>query len=204
MKSGGVRRCLALVAGALLLATGCGLTRGAARMPMPAAPRRAPAATPAGDLTRPVSLQTIRRFNPRLTGAGYSMVGTLPDVTGGKGPTTGGRTGTDTGRAPAGVGIWGKADVPNVQLLVQGSVVVGVRGLFAAGVAANLAFLGTFKYANFAGSTVAALAGMQHSPWLLTLFVPIGISFHTFQSISYLVDVYRGRIPKSVRRRRPT
>ena len=70
----------------------------------------------------------------------------------------------------------------------------GGRALLAAGVAANLAFLGTFKYANFAGSTVAALAGMHHSPWLLALFVPIGISFHTFQSISYLVDVYRGRI----------
>ena len=68
------------------------------------------------------------------------------------------------------------------------------RALLAAGVAANLAFLGTFKYANFAGSTVAALAGMHHSPWLLRLFVPIGISFHTFQSIAYLVDVYRGRI----------
>jgi alginate O-acetyltransferase complex protein AlgI len=68
------------------------------------------------------------------------------------------------------------------------------RAFLAAGVAANLAFLGTFKYANFAGSTVAALGGMHQSPWLLTLFVPIGISFHTFQSISYLVDVYRGRI----------
>ncbi len=69
------------------------------------------------------------------------------------------------------------------------------RALLTAGVAANLAFLGTFKYANFAGSTVAALAGMHQSPWLFKLFVPIGISFHTFQSIAYLVDVYRGRIP---------
>jgi alginate O-acetyltransferase complex protein AlgI len=68
------------------------------------------------------------------------------------------------------------------------------RLLLALGVAANLAFLGTFKYANFASSTVAALIGMHENPWLVNLFVPIGISFHTFQSISYLVDVYRGRM----------
>jgi alginate O-acetyltransferase complex protein AlgI len=68
------------------------------------------------------------------------------------------------------------------------------RPLLIAGVAANLAFLGAFKYANFAGATVVALAGMHSNPWFFALFVPIGISFHTFQSIAYLVDVYRGRI----------
>jgi alginate O-acetyltransferase complex protein AlgI len=68
------------------------------------------------------------------------------------------------------------------------------RLLLALGVAANLAFLGTFKYANFASSTVSALLGMHENPWLVNLFVPIGISFHTFQSISYLVDVYRGKM----------
>ncbi|MBV8198551.1 MAG: MBOAT family protein [Candidatus Eremiobacteraeota bacterium] len=68
------------------------------------------------------------------------------------------------------------------------------RLLLALGIAANLAFLGTFKYANFASSTVAALIGMHQNPWLVNLFVPIGISFHTFQSISYLVDVHRGRL----------
>ncbi|MEO6835598.1 MAG: MBOAT family protein, partial [Candidatus Tumulicola sp.] len=63
-----------------------------------------------------------------------------------------------------------------------------------AGVAANLVFLGTFKYANLASGTIAALVGMHENPWLVSLIVPIGISFHTFQSISYLVDVYRGKI----------
>ncbi|HEY2475053.1 MAG TPA: MBOAT family protein [Candidatus Cybelea sp.] len=66
--------------------------------------------------------------------------------------------------------------------------------LLALGVAANLAFLGSFKYTNFASGTVAALIGLHGNPWLVSLFVPIGISFHTFQSISYLVDVYRGRM----------
>ncbi|MBV8172132.1 MAG: MBOAT family protein, partial [Candidatus Eremiobacteraeota bacterium] len=68
------------------------------------------------------------------------------------------------------------------------------RVLLGIGIAANLAFLGSFKYANFASGTTAALLRMHENPWLVNLFVPIGISFHTFQSISYLVDVYRGRI----------
>jgi alginate O-acetyltransferase complex protein AlgI len=68
-----------------------------------------------------------------------------------------------------------------------------IRLLLGLGVTANLAFLASFKYANFASGTVAALVGMHQNPWLVNLFVPIGISFHTFQSISYLVDVYRGR-----------
>ncbi len=67
------------------------------------------------------------------------------------------------------------------------------KALLVTGIAANLAFLGTFKYANFAGSTIAALIGMHQNPWLVSLIVPIGISFHTFQSISYLADVYRGK-----------
>jgi alginate O-acetyltransferase complex protein AlgI len=69
------------------------------------------------------------------------------------------------------------------------------RVALAAGIGANIAFLGTFKYANFASSTIAALTGMHANPWLVKVFVPIGISFHTFQSISYLVDVYRRKIP---------
>jgi alginate O-acetyltransferase complex protein AlgI len=68
------------------------------------------------------------------------------------------------------------------------------RLVLTAGIAANLAFLGTFKYLNFGSSTVAELLGMHRDPWLVNLIVPIGISFHTFQSISYLVDVYRGKI----------
>jgi len=69
------------------------------------------------------------------------------------------------------------------------------RLLLALGIAANLAFLGSFKYTNFATGTVAALLRMHGDPWFVSLFVPIGISFHTFQSISYLVDVYRGKMP---------
>jgi alginate O-acetyltransferase complex protein AlgI len=66
------------------------------------------------------------------------------------------------------------------------------RALLTAGVGANLAFLGTLKYADFAGATLGALSG--HGPlWNVDWLVPVGISFHTFQSISYLADVYAGR-----------
>jgi alginate O-acetyltransferase complex protein AlgI len=50
---------------------------------------------------------------------------------------------------------------------------------------ANLGFLAYFKYANF------LLSGLIH----LDVILPLGISFHTFQSISYVVDVYRGKQP---------
>ena len=62
------------------------------------------------------------------------------------------------------------------------------------GVAGNLATLGYFKYANFGMSNLNALlesAGLE--PFVLThVILPIGISFYIFQSISYLIDVYRG------------
>jgi alginate O-acetyltransferase complex protein AlgI len=55
---------------------------------------------------------------------------------------------------------------------------------------ANLAFLGFFKYFNFLRSNIELLLGRHATPWDIVL--PLGISFHTFQSMSYVVDVYRG------------
>jgi alginate O-acetyltransferase complex protein AlgI len=57
------------------------------------------------------------------------------------------------------------------------------RAALILSLAANLSFLGWFKYANFA----RGIAG--YGP--LDIILPLGISFHTFQSISYVVDVYR-------------
>lgn len=68
------------------------------------------------------------------------------------------------------------------------------RGVVTVGVAANLAFLGTAKYADFLTRSVATALGISGDPWALHVLVPVGISFHTFQSISYLVDVSRGRV----------
>ncbi|MGE5505666.1 MAG: MBOAT family O-acyltransferase, partial [Actinomycetota bacterium] len=64
----------------------------------------------------------------------------------------------------------------------------------AVGIGAALALLGWFKYTNFAiGNLNAVLdvAGRPPLPWL-DIVLPIGISFHTFQAIAYMVDVYRG------------
>ena len=58
--------------------------------------------------------------------------------------------------------------------------------------AANLSFLGFFKYYNFLAANLAALLGRPPRSFWLDIVLPLGISFHTFQSMSYVVDVYRG------------
>ena len=57
----------------------------------------------------------------------------------------------------------------------------------------NLGILGLFKYADFFSISMAQLTGTQ--PWpVLDLILPLGISFYTFQTMSYTIDVYRGKI----------
>ena len=56
----------------------------------------------------------------------------------------------------------------------------------------NLAFLGYFKYYNFLAVSLAGLAGHPPGQYLREIVLPLGISFHTFQSMSYVIDVYRG------------
>jgi alginate O-acetyltransferase complex protein AlgI len=58
--------------------------------------------------------------------------------------------------------------------------------------AVNLGFLGFFKYFNFAATLIAQAVGASPASYTMAIILPIGISFHTFQSISYIVDVYRG------------
>ena len=57
-------------------------------------------------------------------------------------------------------------------------------------VAAGLGLLGYFKYAGFLVRTFSGLTGSAIAP--LQIALPIGISFYTFQTISYIIDVYRG------------
>lgn len=59
-------------------------------------------------------------------------------------------------------------------------------------IAVNLALLGFFKYADFLISTVNSL--LRTSIPLLKVPLPIGISLFTFQTMSYTIDVYRGRV----------
>ncbi len=57
----------------------------------------------------------------------------------------------------------------------------------------NLGLLGLFKYADFFSDSAYSLFGTR--PWPeLDLILPLGISFYTFQTISYTIDVYRGHI----------
>ena len=65
------------------------------------------------------------------------------------------------------------------------------RGILAGAVAVNLAVLGFFKYAGFLVDTLNALTGARLANPNLPL--PIGISFYTFQALSYVIDVYRGK-----------
>lgn len=60
-------------------------------------------------------------------------------------------------------------------------------------VAANLALLGYYKYYSFAGDTLAALLHRQVLP-VREIALPLGISFYTFQAMSYVIDLYRGSI----------
>lgn len=64
-------------------------------------------------------------------------------------------------------------------------------------VAVNLGLLGFFKYFGFFQSSLIILLsaiGIHVSPWTLNIILPVGISFYTFQTLSYTIDVYRGRI----------
>ncbi len=60
--------------------------------------------------------------------------------------------------------------------------------------AGDIAVLGVFKYANFFTETVTTLT--TGHPVSLNIILPIGISFYTFQAISYVVDIYRGEAPQ--------
>jgi len=61
------------------------------------------------------------------------------------------------------------------------------------GIAFNLTLIGLFKYADFLIGSLAAPFNWAHDPW--NIILPLGISFFTFQQISYLVDLRRAEAP---------
>ncbi len=76
------------------------------------------------------------------------------------------------------------------------------RGLvLALGVGGNLLALGYFKYANFFMDTLNAARVAFGEPAFVfeRVILPIGISFHVFQSVSYVIDVYRRDVPPARR-----
>jgi alginate O-acetyltransferase complex protein AlgI len=56
---------------------------------------------------------------------------------------------------------------------------------------ANLGLLGFFKYYNFFAANIAHVFHRPENAFALSIILPLGISFHTFQSMSYVIDVYR-------------
>ena len=80
-------------------------------------------------------------------------------------------------------------------LLLQRSTTPGKRrAMLVANVVVNLGLLGFFKYVGLLTSTLRLLPGLSWIPEV-TVALPIGISFYTFQAMSYVVDVYRDDCP---------
>ena len=70
------------------------------------------------------------------------------------------------------------------------------RAFLAVSLASNLTLLFAFKYLNFVGGTAAYLlgaVGVTFDPPFVDVVLPLGISFHTFQALSYTIDVYKGK-----------
>lgn len=70
----------------------------------------------------------------------------------------------------------------------------------AISVIVNLAILGFFKYFNFFAGSLQDLVGVfgfQLSAFSLDIVLPVGISFYTFQTMSYTIDIYKGKLEPS-------
>jgi alginate O-acetyltransferase complex protein AlgI len=72
------------------------------------------------------------------------------------------------------------------------------RWLLAGSIVFNLGILAFFKYFNFFADAFARLlstAGVTADMPVLQVILPVGVSFYTFQSMAYTIDVFRGRVP---------
>jgi alginate O-acetyltransferase complex protein AlgI len=101
------------------------------------------------------------------------------------------------------------AFIPAYAIVLYGTIVVDYFAAFmieksegrkrrlwlAASIVANVGCLAVFKYCNFAIDNLNTLLGVIHSSSrlpLVELTLPVGLSFHTFQAMSYTIEVYRG------------
>ena len=93
---------------------------------------------------------------------------------------------------------WGVAALVARKPVAEDGSRVGAGGLVALGVVINLLILGVFKYYGFFVEQMLELLGRfgwERDLPLLQIVLPVGISFFTFQGISYVVDVKRGKTP---------
>src|SRR6185295_13191199 len=83
---------------------------------------------------------------------------------------------------------------------VAGILISGAEGrrrrlYLMTSIAANVGVLAFFKYYNFLNATLLQLTHAIGAAWplpFLGILLPIGLSFHTFQAMSYTIEVYRG------------
>lgn len=71
------------------------------------------------------------------------------------------------------------------------------KALLSLSIIVNLGFLGFFKYYNFFAESFAEAFTLLGSPidvYRLNIILPVGISFYTFQTLSYTIDVYKGKL----------
>lgn len=83
-------------------------------------------------------------------------------------------------------------------LLIEPAAGARRKLVLVASLAANIGLLAFFKYFNFLDANLAAIARVidwNYGEHALRIVLPIGLSFHTFQSMSYTIEVYRGRYP---------
>src|ERR1051325_675334 len=81
--------------------------------------------------------------------------------------------------------------------LLAGATSARRKAMLAASISVDLAVLGFFKYYDFfLLNVIAALAdlGVSASLPVMRIILPVGISFYTFHAMSYVVDVYRGKV----------
>lgn len=100
-------------------------------------------------------------------------------------------------------GYWNPSYLPLIILSVLFNYFLGValsnkkqKWMLTGGVVLNLGLLGYFKYATFVIDNLPFLPISDTNAGPIVV-IPLGISFLTFEQISYLVDTYRGEIPKS-------
>ena len=93
--------------------------------------------------------------------------------------------------------------VSTVITYISGLLIEVVKGkhrkqfVVAGSLVSNLAILAVFKYANFVLQSLSVFSehlGLGTIERRLDLLLPVGISFYTFQALSYTLDVYRGSI----------
>ena len=68
------------------------------------------------------------------------------------------------------------------------------RLLLSAAIVTSLGVLFFYKYFNFISVSLSSLFFSEGDPFVLDLMLPVGISFYTFQTLSYVIDVYRGDV----------